>query len=64
MTKGEVIKSIRNRLFGERDTINEAYHYALDVAASTKDPKAVMNAVHVIMNTIANKLEGNREIKG
>ena len=57
MTKGEVIKSIRNRLFADRDTINEAYHYALSIAEGTKNPAAVITAIHVMMNTIANELE-------
>jgi hypothetical protein len=57
MTKGEVVKSIRNRLFADRDTINEAYHYVLQVAEGSNNSAAVITAVHVMMNTIANELE-------
>lgn len=57
MTKGQVINSIRNRLFGERDTLNEAYQYCLQIAEGSNNPAAVITAVHVMMNTIANELE-------
>lgn len=61
MTKGEVVKSIRNRLFGDRATLNEAYQYALTIAHGTDNPAAVMTAVHVMLNTVANALEKKKQ---
>ena len=39
------------RLFGERDTIDEALEYALLIAKASDNPAAVMTAVHVVLNT-------------
>ena len=56
MTKEELYKSLHVGLFSERDTINIAYDYANDVAQSTDNPAAVMTAIQVVVNTIANEL--------
>ena len=56
-SKAVIAKSIRNRIFGERDTLQEAYNYALEIAEGSNNKAAVMTAVHVMMNTIANELE-------
>ena len=53
----ELAKSLRVNLFGSRDTIEEAYEYAQMVANGTNNPGAVMTAVQVVVNTIANELE-------
>jgi hypothetical protein len=52
----EYRKSLRNGLFADRSTLNEAYDYALMIAKSSESPALVMTAVHVIMNTIAKEL--------
>lgn len=55
MTKKELAASLRWLLFADRDTVDEAYTYALSVMGENK----VMNqtALHVLMNTIANEIE-------
>ena len=41
-------------VFATRETINDAMHYALDVAESTPDGKAaVITSVYVLYNTMA-----------
>ena len=61
MTKGEMIKSIRNRIFGDRETLQEAYNYCLTIAEGSNNKAAVITAVHVMMNTIANELEKGKQ---
>lgn len=53
----EVIKSLKQPMFASRETIEEAYDYAWMVAKGTDNPTAVMTAVQVVVNTIANELE-------
>lgn len=53
----ELIKSLKQPMFASRDTIEDAYDYALMVAKATDNPAAVMAAVQVVVNTIANELE-------
>lgn len=53
----EFIKSLKIPLFASRDTIEEAYQYAQMVANGTDNPPAVMTAVQVVVNTIAQELE-------
>jgi len=53
----ELITSLKQPMFASRDTIEEAYDYALKVAKATDNPAAVMTAVQVVVNTIANELE-------
>lgn len=55
MTKKELAQALRWTLFADRDTIDEAYGYALDIMGENK----VVNqtALHVLMNTIANEIE-------
>ena len=55
MTKKELAQALRWTLFADRDTVDEAYTYALDIMGEDK----IMNqtALHVLMNTIANEIE-------
>jgi hypothetical protein len=57
MTKQELIKQLRCSMFAKRDTLEEAYEYAWKVARGTDNEGAVMTAVQVVVNTIANELE-------
>ena len=57
MTKTELTKSLRNKIFADRPTIEEAYDYAWRVANATDNPGAVMVALQVLVNTIANEVE-------
>jgi hypothetical protein len=50
-------RSIRNRLFADRKTFDEAMEYAYSVAKATDNPAAVMTAVMVVVNTLANYIE-------
>jgi len=44
-------------LFASRDTIKDAITYAYDIAKASENPAAVMTALHVVLNTIAQHLE-------
>jgi hypothetical protein len=56
MTKEELIHKLRCNMFSERMTIDEAYDYAWKVAKSFDNPIAVMAAVQVLANTVANEV--------
>ena len=49
--------AIRNRMFADRKTFDEAMEYAYSIAKATDNPAAVMTAVMVIVNTLANYIE-------
>lgn len=53
----DLAKALKCGLFGSRDNIDQAYQYCLDIAKSSDSNAAVITAVHVLMNTIAAKLE-------
>ena len=57
MTKHELSLSIYSPLFAERDTLQEAYDYAMEIAKASENPAAVTTAIHVMMNTIAKVIE-------
>ena len=44
-------------LFATQDSVGDAYNYAQQIAKASNNPAAVMTAVHVLMNTIAQELE-------
>ena len=52
-----IASGIQNPLFASRDTFGEAYQYAYEVAKASRNPSAVLTAVHVILNTLALQLE-------
>jgi len=58
-SKALLVASIRNRLFASRDTVDEALNYAIEVIAcvNDNDRAAVYTALHVVMNTIADKID-------
>ena len=43
-------------LFGDRETIQDAFDYCHQVAQGSSNPAAVMTAVHVLMNTISKQI--------
>lgn len=57
MTLNEIINNIHTPLVAKRDTIDEAFEYALMVAKASDHPMAVMTAVYVVTNTIAKHLK-------
>ena len=50
-------QSVRNRMFADRKTFDEAMEYAYSVARGTDNPAAVMTAVMVVVNTLAQEME-------
>lgn len=57
MTPQELGKSLRFGLVADRGTdIERAFADAYGIANATDDPNAVMTAIHLVVNTIANKL--------
>ena len=57
MTKDELVHKLRCNMFSHRMTIEEAYDYAWTVARASDNQLAVMTAVQVVANTIANEVE-------
>jgi hypothetical protein len=57
MTPTGLAESIRNRLFADRASFDDALDYAYSVAKGTDNPAAVMTAVMVVVNTLANYIE-------
>ncbi len=57
MTPAQLGKSLRCNVFADRGTdIQAALDYALELAKASDDPPAMLTAVHVVVNTIANAL--------
>ena len=57
LTLTELAGEIRNRFFGERDTLEQALEYMMMVANASDNPAAVITAVQVVLNTVANQIE-------
>jgi hypothetical protein len=57
MTKDDLVKSISNGMFGDRDNLKDAFDYVADMADSSGNPMAVWTAVMVVTNTIANEIK-------
>ena len=49
-------ESLKLGVFAERDTVQDAYNYAYEIAEASGNSAAVITAVHVVVNTIANKM--------
>lgn len=57
MTPHKLALSIYSPMFGERETLKEAYEYVTKLAQASDEPVTVLTAVHVMMNTIAKHIE-------
>lgn len=57
MNSKELANAVRNRMFGERETFDQAMEYAHMIAKGTENPAAVMTAVMVVVNTLANYID-------
>lgn len=57
MTLNEILHDIHTPLMADRDTIDEAFEYALMVAKASDNPMAVLTAVYVVTNSIAKQLK-------
>lgn len=58
-SKAMLAASIRHGMFASRDTVDEALNYAVETIQrlTVNDDRAAMyTALHVVMNTIANKI--------
>lgn len=57
-SKAMLAASIRHGMFASRDTVDEALNYAVETIqrVSNDDRAAVYTALHVVMNTIADKI--------
>ena len=58
-SKALLVASIRNRLFASRDTVDEALNYAVATIEQLDkvDRAGMYTALHVVMNTIADKID-------
>ena len=54
MTNKEFAGYLRNRMFADRPTIDEAFSYALDMLGHDV---GALTALHVLLNTVANQIE-------
>jgi hypothetical protein len=61
----ELAKAIRHGLFGERETVKEAFEYAFDVITRmpSSEQIAATTALYVILNTISKEIIKNEEDK-
>ena len=57
MTPHKLAHSIYSPMFGERETLKEAYEYVTAMAKRSDDGIVILTAVHVMMNTIAKEIE-------
>ena len=57
MTLNELVQSIHSPIMADRETIEDAFEYAMMVAKASDNPMAVMTAVYVMTNTIAKQLK-------
>jgi hypothetical protein len=48
--------SITVGLFAKRDSMQEAFDYAHKIANASDNPAAVMTALHVVLNTLAARI--------
>jgi len=57
MTLNELVQSIHSPMMADRETVEEAFEYAMMVAKASDNPMAVLTAVYVMTNTIAKQLK-------
>ncbi len=55
MTKQDLADSLRHKLYADRESIGEAFEYALSIAPD--GGIYTLTALHVLMNTIAKEIE-------
>jgi predicted membrane GTPase involved in stress response len=60
----DLASGLQAQLFATRDTIEEAYEYAYSIVGTlpVKDQAAVITAMQVLINTIAEKVKQAREV--
>jgi len=62
MTNKELALKLRNGLFAERDTLNEAWDYVEVIANGSNNPAAVYTAVQVMLNTVSSQIRKNEKV--
>jgi hypothetical protein len=60
MTLDELASTISSPMMASRDTLDEAFEYAMKIAKASDNPTAVLTALFVVTNTIAKQI---REIE-
>ena len=55
-TPQQLGKSLYSGLFATRDNLHEAYDYAIKIAEASNNPVAVITAIGVLVNTLAQEL--------
>jgi len=60
MTLDELARTISSPMMASRDTLDEAFKYAMKIAKASDNPTAVLTALFVVTNTIAKQI---REIE-
>jgi hypothetical protein len=65
MNKTELADSIKNGMFADRETLEDAYGYATNVATSLggNDSILCLTAIHVLLNTLAKEIEKLEDVK-
>ena len=60
----ELAKVMQNGIFADRETLDDAFNYAIQVATASDNAAAVYTAVHVVLNTATKLIEKecNKEI--
>jgi hypothetical protein len=63
MTNIELAKTIRNGLFADRETVEEAWEYAFEMINTLRDSDKMVatTALMVLMNTISKEILQNEE---
>ena len=61
MTNLEFAKSLTNGMFADRESVREAFDYAFDVAQGSDNSAAMIAAIMVLSNTIANQIIKNEQ---
>lgn len=62
----EFIAGLKCGMFADRETVGDAYEYAMEIAKATDNPAAVTTAIHVLLNTIVKttmEIQAKEEIK-
>ena len=52
----ELAKALQNGMFGDRDSIQEAYDYAIELGKSRDCSPEMVTAVQVVVNTIMKQI--------
>lgn len=57
MNTQDLANSLYCGFFADRDNIQEAYDYVLELSENSSDGVTILTAVHIMMNTISKQLK-------